>query len=225
MDKAVKKNLIYFIYWKPENGMLHFNLGLLKRYIDMFDGIRIIKIAVDEPDLDWSRVVPEWLNAKIVTNDPQYNEAQHFRDSLEEIGTDGVTFYAHAKGVSRAVNGQLKWWVELMYKGNLEAEPNLSGNHLFSGCFGKLRPGSVQVPVPWHYTGTFYWFRNAPVIWRYNDMDIPDNINNRWFTENFPGWIARQEEAEFKLYSSAKHKYNCYRQDFWDENKHLLDLL
>jgi len=217
----MKKNLIYFIYWRPENGMLHFNLQLLKKYINQFDGKRIIKVAIDDPGLNYHAVIPSWLNARIVKNDPEYNEARHFRDSLTEIGTEGVTFYAHAKGVTRTVNDPLKWWVELMYKGNLETEPDLT-NYIFSGCFGKLRKGSKNVPVPWHYSGTFYWFQNEQVLSRYVTSRIPSEINNRWFSENFPGWIAKQSEAEFRIYSSGASKYNCYSHCFWEQNSHLL---
>ncbi len=233
MGNAPKKNLIYFIYWQPSSEMLLFNLALMDEYIQQFDGVRIIKVAgVDS----LNPVVIKrfgWLrDAKFVKNDLEFNERPHFVNSLNEMYSqadkDSITFYAHAKGISRVVSNPLKWWVQLMYKGNLGSEPNLI-DFIFSGCFGKLRRGSDQVPVPWHYSGSFYWFRTREVIWNYLQRDsqgqIPSEVWNRWFTENFPALFANQDQVEFKIHASDEMRYNCYREDFWIKNKHLLKLI
>lgn len=226
MVNAVKKNLIYFIYWEPSNGMLYFNLYLMNKYFNLFDGLRIVKVAgVTSIPEDALKSFPFLKEAEFVKNDPVYHERPHFISSLTRLPfDDSITFYAHAKGISRPVNNPLKWWVELMYKGNLEKIPDLS-KKLFSGCFGKLRVGSVQVPVPWHYTGSFYWFKTKEVMDRYCSKEITEDIDNRWFTENFPGWLARQDEVLFNIYASDEKRFNCYREDFWAANMHLLKLL
>ena len=215
MDKNVPKNLIYFIWWNKRNGMLKYNLDLLEQYLHMFDGQRIIKVASA-----LRKDLPAFLKeAELVKNDPVLGEAPHFKESLTHI-KGGYTFYGHAKGVSRDANRPLKWWVKQLYKGNLDTPPNLT-DYRVSGCFGKLRPGSEQVPVPWHYSGSFYWFTEE-ILNRYSQRGIPDNIDNRWFTENFPGWLALEEEAEFRLHSSKSLKYNCYSKEFWRHNQHLI---
>lgn len=221
MDNSVAKNLIYFIWWNPDSIMLEYNLRFLKKYINVFDGQRIIKIAYDKYSPPKS--VVRDLGAEIVSNDPVLNEAPHFKESLSRLNNNGITFYAHAKGVSRQVNKPLMLWVKIMYDYNLKTLPDLS-QKLFSGCFGKLRPGSEQVPVDWHYSGSFYWFRNDEVLRRYNSQNIPKNIDNRWFTENFPGWIAKQEEVEFKVYASDEKGFNLYSEKFWMKNPKLLRL-
>jgi len=214
MDKVVSKNLIYFIWWNNDNGMLMYNLELLERYIDLFDN-KTIKIA-DGKKND----IPGFLRgAQIVTNYSNMGEVPHFKHSLEEI-QGGITFYGHAKGISRKTNNPLKWWVKQLYQGNLESEPNLD-DYLVSGCFGKLRVGSRNVPVPWHYSGSFFWFTEE-VLGRYKKTSIPRGIDNRWFTENFCGWLVDKEEAEFRLYSSDELRINCYSEDFWQKNKHLI---
>ena len=195
--------------------MLKFNLDLVERYIGLFDGLRIIKIADGK-----KHQLPEFLkDAEIVDNDPVNGEAPHFKRSIKQI-TFGHTFYAHAKGISRPVNKPLKWWIEQLYKGNLDSKPNLK-DHMVSGCFGKLRPGSIQVPVPWHYSGSFFWFRQE-IVERYRLMKVPANIDNRWFTENFCGWLVKQKEAEFRLHASADHIYNLYSEKFWAKHTHLI---
>lgn len=218
----MKRNLIYFIYWDNNNGMLDYNLSFMDKYIHLFDGQVIIKIAGDHDiSLNTLRNYPWLKKAKFVLNDPILHEAPHFKESLKELNTDqdSITFYAHAKGVSRKVNNPLLNWVRLMYEGNLSEVPDLS-DKLFSGCFGKLRKGSKQVPVPWHYSGSFYWFNTRKVLDRIGK--VPKEIDNRWFTESFPGWIAKQNEVGFKIHASAEMKYNLYSEDFWVRNKHLL---
>lgn len=213
MDETIQKNLIYFIWWNPDNGMLHFNLELLEQYIHLFDH-KIIKIAEPKGGL------PDFLkDSQIVKNDKHLGEAPHFKESLKHV-EKGVTFYGHAKGVARPVNDPLKWWVSQLYKGNLDTQPDLE-NYLVSGCFGKLQPHPVNVPVPWHYSGSFFWFREE-ILARYRTTEIPAEIDNRWFTENFCGWLAKKEEAEFRLHSNEQPEYKCYSKHFWNQNKHLI---
>lgn len=165
------------------------------------------------------RELPGFLSeARIVENDPVLCENPHFKESLKEI-QEGVTFYGHAKGVSREVNNPLKWWVEQLYRGNLDTPPDLE-TYLVSGCFGKLRVGSKNVPMPWHYSGSFFWFTQE-VLDRYRTRTVPINIDSRWFTENFCGWLVDQQEAEFRLHVSAEIGYNCYADYFWQRHPHL----
>ena len=213
MDKNIPKNLIYFIWWKPENGMLKFNLNLLEQYIHLFDH-KIIRIA------DGNGPLPDFLkDAQIVKNHRGLGEAPHFKESLKEI-KEGVTFYGHAKGVARPVNNPLKWWVTQLYKGNLDSPPNLKG-YLTSGCFGKFGAYPLNVTVPWHYSGSFFWFTQE-ILERYKKSIAPASIDNRWFTENFCGWLAKKEEAEFRLHSNDRSEHKCYSERFWERNKHLI---
>lgn len=229
----MKRNLIYYIHL-IDTPALWLNLELMNWYINspVFNGQRIIKISgvIDNANRMFDKY-PWLLEAESVPNHKDLHEAPHFKDSLERLETSGpsMTFYGHAKGVSRVWNKPLENWIRLMYKGNLDQIPDL-GNKLFSGCFGKLRRGSDNVPVPWHYSGTFYWFNTVPVLDRYfsgsrMNPSIPPEIDNRWFTENFPGWIASQSEAEFKLYSSREKSYNLYTDKFWLKHSELCKLV
>jgi hypothetical protein len=105
MESALKKNLIYFIYWDPKSLMLDFNIRFLRKYIGLFNGQKIIKIAVD--GVKPPKYLIKELNAEIVPNDPILNEAPHFKESLSRLTNEGITFYAHAKGISREPTGPL----------------------------------------------------------------------------------------------------------------------
>lgn len=208
-------NLIYYIYWKPENGMLDLNLDYLSRYIHLFD-TKIIKISgVEKVPAHYIELYPFLKDAIYVENNDKH-EAEHFKQSLEQVN-GCITFYAHAKGVSREVTPERIKWVRHLYVYSLCKVPDLS-DKLFCGCFGKIRPGSKKVPTRWHYTGTFYWFRTDEVKQRYSKMKMPKNINTRWFTECFPGWIATEDEAIIRLFSSHKKNYSLANPEWWQKN-------
>jgi hypothetical protein len=216
MDKAVRKNLIYFIYWSPENGMLEYNLNLIEKYLNLFDGKIIVMVSgIEGKQLPKRPILQNYISVK---NDFLNGEKEYFKYGLGLLPKDdSITFYAHAKGVSREVNNALQWWVKLLYKGNLDMMPDLH-NYLFSGCFGKLRTSSHQCPLAFHYSGSFFWFKTKEVLKRYEGKAIPDNINTRWFTENFPAFISKQKECEFRLWSGNERKMNFYSVNWW--NKH-----
>jgi hypothetical protein len=218
MDNAVRKNLIYFIYWSPENGMLEYNLKLLERYLHLFDGERIFIIAGANDDV-LNGFLGHATKIISVSNDPVNGEKDYFKYALTLLPKDdSITFYAHAKGVSRVVNRPLKWWVKLLYKGNLDTMPDMD-HHIFSGCFGKLRGASPQCPLDFHYSGSFFWFKTKEVLERYEKKRIiPKEIDTRWFTENFPAFIAKQEECEFRLWSGDEKGMNFYSDKWWSKH-------
>jgi hypothetical protein len=221
MDNAVRKNLIYFIYWSPENGMLEYNLSLLERYIHIFDGeVICINVGMEEKYWSLQKKYTKFTNKITIDNyadnDPVNGEKDYFKYALTLLPKDdSITFYAHAKGVSRMVNRPLKWWVKLLYKGNLDSLPDMK-NHIFSGCFGKLRTASTQCPLEFHYSGSFFWFKTKEVLERYEKKRIiPKEIDTRWFTENFPAFIAKEHECEFRLWSGNERGMNFYGDKWW----------
>jgi hypothetical protein len=213
---VMKRNLIYFIYWSPENGMLEYNLKLLEKYLHLFDG-KIIFFIAGAKHIKFV-LYEKYKNAilKEVPNDPVNGEKEYFKEALSLLPKDdSITFYAHAKGVSRKRDKPLEWWVKMLYKGNLDTMPDME-NHIFSGCFGKIRTASRQCPLNFHYSGSFFWFRTKDVLKRYEKKKIiPKNIDTRWFTENFPAFIAKQEECEFRLWSGDEKEINFYSDKWW----------
>jgi len=214
---VMKRNLIYFIYWSPENGMLDYNLNLIERYLHLFDGKVIVILAGEFPHNIPKR--PLLKNYISVPNDSVNGEKDYFKQALGLLDKDdSITFYAHAKGVSRKRDKPLEWWVKMLYKGNLDTMPDME-KHIFSGCFGKIRTASRQCPLDFHYSGSFFWFRTKDVLKRYEKKKIiPKNIDTRWFTENFPAFIAKQNECEFRLWSGSDRKMNFYSREWWDSH-------
>ena len=123
MDSDVRKNLIYFIYYNGKLGHYHvLNLRFLQVYWDVFDGQKIVKIAVDgnysiQPIVD---MLPLACEYRVVRNIQATGEAYHFLESLVEID-GGMTFYGHCKGVTRPIWRGLDTWITHLYRKNLES--------------------------------------------------------------------------------------------------------
>jgi hypothetical protein len=210
MGNDVKKNLIYFIYFNGSLNYYHMlNLEFLRNFWNVFDGDRVVKIAVDS---DYStddivNLLPDGCKYQIVKNDPQNGEAIHFLESLNLVN-GGITFYAHCKGVTRPRLNGLDMWINKLYNSNLTKVPDMSGK-LFSGVCGKILPCPPFVPEPFHYSGSFYWFDTEKVKPRVVNLQI-----NKYLTERFPSMVARYEECLFG-YPTERLNTNYYAEETW----------
>lgn len=210
MGVDVPKNLIYFIYYGGKLTHYHrLNLSLLNKYWSVFNGKKVVKVAVDgkaflEP---LKSLLPRDCEFEIVENNRILGESVHFIDSINRV-KDGITFYAHCKGVSRPVWSGLDIWIEQSYIRNLETIPDLSSK-LFSGICGKLLPCPPYVPQDFHYSGSFYWFNTQKVKARLGKYEM-----NRYLTERFPAIIADKSECHF-AYPYSEKNLNFYEERTW----------
>ena len=210
MGVNIPKNLIYFIYYGGKITHYHkLNLSLLNKYWSLFDGKKVVKVAVDgraflEP---LKKLLPSDCQIEIVENNPVLGESVHFIDSINRV-KDGITFYAHCKGVSRPIWRGLDLWINQLYKGNLNMIPDLN-TKLFSGTCGKLLPCPPYVPQDFHYSGSFYWFNTEKVKARIKDYQM-----DRYLTERFPGIIAKASECNF-VYPYSTKNLNFYDEKTW----------
>lgn len=210
MGADVQKNLIYFIYYGGRIGHYHrLNLGLLKKYWHLFDGQKIVKIAIDSGYTAKSLIplLPADCKFEVVENNRVFGESVHFIDSIKRV-KEGITFYGHCKGVSRPIWRGLDTWIEKSYTNNLESVPDLS-NKIFSGTCGKLLACPPYVPQDFHYSGSFYWFNTEKVKARLKEFEM-----DRYLTERFPAMIAKKSECNF-VYPSFDKNLNYYDERTW----------
>lgn len=212
MDSDVRKNLIYFIYY---NGKLHhyhvLNLKLLSMFWSVFDGQKIVKIAVDgNYSIDaLLSLLPKDCEYRIVKNIKETGEAYHFLESLVEI-KEGMTFYGHCKGVTRPMWRGLDTWITHLYRKNLDIVPTL-GDKIFAGVCGKLLRCPPYVPEEFHYSGSFYWMNTDKVKKRLGKI-----VMDKYLTERFPAIIANKEECIFGFGTTDKN-LNFYDERTWRE--------
>ena len=165
-----KHHLIYHIWPNRSNDIWRWNIGELLKRIEIFDGCRSIAVAVDEQSATMKDVksefrnihIDEWLEFK---NNPELGEVVSFEQLLNTIEQhrNGVTFYAHAKGVSHAGASNTKRWAATMYEvclDDLEYVQSSLRVHPITGPFKRFHGEST------HFSGAFFWFRNADVFSR-----------------------------------------------------------
>lgn len=195
------RHLLYHVYPVTGNGLWQRNLDLLLERIELFNGRRLVAIAVDaETDSaeavlrHCGRAVSEWL---VVENNPHAGELVTFLPLLAQVQTDDpdvVTFRAHAKGTSRpgaAARPHLLEWIDLLYRTNLDAWDDVAADleaHAFTGAFRETARFRAGAPT---YSGSFYWFRNCFVYGR--DWWALDG--RRWAAESWPGRLCAPAET------------------------------
>lgn len=135
-----------------------------------------------------------------VTNDKTLREVLTYRTMLEMVRSadeNDVTFCLHSKGAQShtAASRQIQWWTEAMYS---------TVAHNWQGVLSKMEQGypvagsflrvgkHLQTRYGWHFSGTFYAFRNAVAF----QKGVPGFASNFYGTESWVGHhFARHEAA------------------------------
>lgn len=134
-----------------------------------------------------------------VENDPKLREVKTYRPMLEMVqSTDenDVTFCIHTKGTQdhTAANPQITWWVEAMYETVVYNWKNvldeITKGYSIAGSFRRIG-GHFKTRYGWHYSGTFYAFRNAAAF----PQGVPQISEKWWGTESWPGDHFSLEES------------------------------
>lgn len=210
-------NLLYHIYPR-KHSVWQWNLDQLLKRIGIFNGRRIIAIAVDG-DTDTADDVRRYLGGHVheylvYQNSRKVGEMVSFLPLLRQLITDDpnqITFRAHAKGVRSHKNvPHLQDWTELLYRTNLDDMPHvldqLSSHAMTGACrkFGQFVKRTRSVT----YSGSFYWFRPCWVYSRkWEDVDN----SKRWGCEAWPSLFTEYETACLFLDDTG----NMYSEEYW----------
>lgn len=205
--------LHHLLYHVTPLGNWEWNLAQLCRRAHVFDGQRVIAIAQGETadgkkllsHHDVKRHLPGDCRIVLTENDPVLRETASLSSLLDKLAgsqqaREGITFYGHTKGTSRQseplkMREAIKLWTEVMYARNLdymaEVEADLE-KHSCTGCFKRYgRFGHFPKNSLWHYSGTFFWFRNKDLFardWR----NVPQQ---RYGAEAYLSTLFTAEEA------------------------------
>jgi len=216
------RHLLYHIYPK-RNDIWKWNVDLLLPYLPLFNGRRIVAIAVDESTVEADKVKDAFggavLEFMVFRNNKKAGEMVSFLPLLAQVQTDDpnvATFRAHAKGTSRFerdLRDHLREWTKLLYTANLadwdQVRKDLEEAAMTGACrkfdqFRKRPP--VGKPT---YSGSFYWFRNCYVYSR--DWQSVDNP--RWGCESWPARLFTKQETRCLLIDDTKSMYDS---QYWE---------
>ncbi len=221
------RHLLYHVYPHAEDGgrIWRWNVDLLKRHLSLFNGKRVVGIAVGpetEPASSVREVLAGWGCEFVeVENNGSLREGTTYHALHEAVsqynGPDHATLFGHTKGVTShrwASGAQL--WAEALYETCLASWPALEEmlrTYPVVGPFKRLGQGFDDVPQShWHFHGSWHWFRNADFFGR-NWRELPQNWQA---VEVQPSLIFRSEEAgcivgEFSNGGLALYKTEAWR--------------
>lgn len=223
LEDSCKKNLLMHIWPTKGNNAWRWNCDRIKKRIDLFNGKRAIGIAYDDKT-ESPEVVKEYMKGYvddfvIVKNNPFKREGTTFTELLEKVESkdkNEITFFCQAKGVRHGGNFEnneftLHLWTDAMYRiclDNWNSVKNNLKDFAMTGSFRRFgqfkTPGNNQ----WHYSGSFYWFRNKDVFernWR--------NLDNMIFAvESWPGLMFKADETGCLLFDNIGDLYSV---DYW----------
>jgi hypothetical protein len=235
---VTRLNLVYFIYpMRHPNHVWQWNVAELLKRIHLFNGRRIITVAVDSEEMAGrGRPVdsPEAVVAafaghdvefRFVTNDPRTGEAPHFVKAMREIASTDpseAVFYAHAKGVTRLQQAHaVRAWTAAMYHHNLDRIAEISDllsrwpcagiakSYGFPEAFllGKSRKTYAEAGRPWNG-----WHFCGTFWWARHDALFSrpdwDQIEiYNYATEKYLANFFGADEALCLAYDNCEHPY------------------
>lgn len=147
--------------------------------MDVFTGRRVVAVVtgpgLDPPDAVQAAFGGHVSDFIVLPNDPNLREVQTLVPLLERVQTldpGEVTFYAHAKAVTRPGHPTCWRWAQAMYELCLDYVPladDALQTHAAAGPFKRRIKGWRESDSPWHFSGSFAWFRNKDLFaadWR-----------------------------------------------------------
>lgn len=199
-ENPSQRNLLYHIWPRTGNGVWQWNVEQLLKRIDQFDGTRSIAVVTDGKSDSFTDVrsafgsarIDNWFNLK---NDPKLREGATFKSLMETVKeTDGITFFAHAKGVQYDNPTYTRAWTSAMYEICLD-DPGFINEMLRSysivGPFKTSQTG-WRLKYGYFFSGTYFWFWNREVF-AYRDWEKFDR--DAWSIEKWPGGLFSSREA------------------------------
>jgi SAM-dependent methyltransferase len=215
-------HLLYHIWPVASNDLWRWNVEQLLKRIDLFNGRRVVAIVTDEETVSADEVKRAFGNDRRIefltlANNVRLREAGTFLRLLDTVRTKDrsvATFYAHAKGVSRArtVHTVEKAWASCLYHYCLDFPERVTEALSRKSMYGV----SFKVETTWIYPGTFWWFHNASLFEQpdWNTLDNPttkeglgwsvEAFPNRFFADDcervYPAELQYPKDTQFGLY-------------------------
>lgn len=215
----IRRNLLYHVYPDTANrAVWQRNVENIVRRIDLFNGHRAVGIVtarhLDPPGMVIDAFQGHVTDFIISKNLKKRREVVTFVPLLEKVESrdpNEVTFYAHAKGVTHRDGDwtTVHRWGQAMYDTCLDYWPLVEqqlATKAMTGSFKRYGQFRTRGNWCWHYSGTFYWFRNCHVYernWRYVDKKFFGN-------ESWPGLMFKPEDTACLFFDNAGELYKMH---------------
>jgi len=199
---APVRHLVYHVGPFAANSVWRWNVAELLKRIDLFNGKRAVAIITGEgmesPEEVRRAFAGHVEHFETFQNDPKLREVVSFHWLMEQVvsaSQNDITFFAHAKGVTRPLDSPCVRWAEIQYETCLDYM-HLAERLLVSfPIVGSFKRVGSKFFMPsksaWHYSGTFFWMRNSQTFtrdWRTIDRKL-------YGVESWPGIHFKTSEG------------------------------
>ena len=207
-QRPTRLNLIYHVAPFAKSDVWQKNVRQILRRIDLFNGQRVVAVSTGEGMSPMKEVVQAFDGARAgikflaVPNCRTMRENASFLPLLEAVQSTNpneATFYAHAKGVTTIGDAEgVMYWRNLMYHALLDAPETIKDRLTEYATIGTHRKTNAVVypdgatSSPWHFSGTYFWFRHDVLFGQRKWRDIP---LHGWGVEAYPGLMFRVDES------------------------------
>ena len=217
------RHLMFHLWPVHGTGVWQWHCDQLLANAELFNGRRIVSIVTDSQS-DGAAAVQDRLKGFtdefiILPNDPKLREVVTWVPMLERLetlnGPQDITFSGQAKGtrrpISEADTDTIYRWTKAMWDVCLSRPDEITKHLATKAMVGAFRRFQSKRSGwgPWHFSGTFFWFRNRDVFrrnWRY--------VTQKWWgTEAWPGTIFGADDV------ACIFGDNCgdlYDRKYWD---------
>jgi len=207
-DLTGPANLMMCIYpraeareiWKAQQERIRMAIGT-------FDGLKLCAVAYDDTTAEEEIDESLWDEVVRIPNDPAQWELPGWRWAMTRLKEQpGFTVRLHAKGVVRGICEQhtKRWW-ELGYDALLDVEA-VRESLKTSVITGAFRRNDATAAMEWHYTGSFYAFRNAEVFARNWEPEWHGPADH--YVEAWPSLIAEKSRANCLAFDGVGNLYD-----------------
>ena len=214
------RHLIYHV-WPVKESSWRLNVEELLKRIDIFNGRRIISVFCDSRSDDPEKVKQLLAGHGcefLIKSNNSIGEAAAFPALLESVKStnmNDITFYGHAKGVKYGPNfsNPLRKWIQAMYAVNLdnwiEVKRQLNQFSMTGAFKMRGRFATHKKLGNWHYSGTFFWFRNSEVF------SVPYQKVPQFYygVEAWPGILFSDHETGCLFLDGIRGL--AYKDSFW----------
>lgn len=215
------RHLTYHVWATKKHDGWKWNLEQLSRRWDLFNGTKILGIALSRDAYSDDDVAgfAQSLGMKFdhvvaVANNSTLREVVTWIPMLRLLDParaphSEVVFSAHAKGVRHNdLSKTLETWTRIMYEACLDNWPKVESQlqqFLATGCFKRYNNFTTPGNDCWHYSGTFFWWRLRELGQRNWDV-----VDQRFFgTESWLGLHAKNEESGCLFLDEVGDLYNA----------------
>jgi hypothetical protein len=231
-EAGQRRHLLFHLYPYRDGERWRWHLGEIARRLRLFNGRKAIAVATDENSVPAEQVRPllgGWDEIIEIRNDPALREVATFEPLFGRVAeyteAGDVTLYAHAKGTVRYLAEPIQRWTNVLYETLLDHWPAVQDvlrAYPLAGSFRRDMHGwnAHESLSPWHYSGSWFWFRNRELFgkqdWR--------RIDRFWSgVEPYPSLHFARDEAGLVFHRWGRPDAageSLYHADYWDRVIH-----